>query len=883
LSRRFVERGLDPGLHASVIEELSIHLEDRFRALRAGGATAADAERSVLEELDDEALDRELERVERGQPSASATLGEPRRSNRIESVLLDARYAARALRRSPGFTAVAVLTLALGVGVNTAIFSVVHAVMLRPLPFGAPDRLVTIFENNPARGFSEFAASDPNFLDWRAQATSWEALAASGGGDVSMATSGDPEVVTALRVTADFLPALGVTPALGRNFRPDEDRPGGDARVAIISDGLWRRAFAASPAVVGSGARINDVPHTIVGVLPPTFEWNETDLLRPLAPDPARSRNDHQISVIGLRKPGVSLDEARAELTGIAARLAQQYPEDNGGWSVQLVPFYDWLIPEPVRESLVVLQGAVVLVLLIACANVANLLLARGAARTRELAIRVAVGASRGRIVWHGLIESLLLGVISAAAGVAVATAIVRMLSAYAVGIVPRIEDASINWTVTAFAVACAIASAALFGLLPSLHAAREHGQALHEASRGSTAGRGRHRLRAALTVAEVALSVALLIGAGLLLRSFVRLQRVDAGFDVASVMTGRVMLGSATAFDTPARRLDFWRRMTTEIAALPGIRSVSTASGIPFTVGNTSTELSVPGTPQVPGVQPSADWRVITSGYFQTMGIPLRGRDFTEADGPEGPPVVIVSEALARRYWPNEDAIGKIVVPRSLGNKPRTVIGVAGDLRSFGLDGDVRPLIYYSGFERAVFGQMYVVWRSAGDPASHVPAIREALRRVAPQVALHEVASAGELLDDSFGARRFNLYLLGIFAAAALALAATGLFGVMAYLVSQRTREIGVRLALGARRDAVFRQIVGRGAAMAAVGAAIGVIGALWLTRLMQNLLFSVTPNDPLTFVAVPALLMGVAVVACIVPARRAMRVDPVAALRAE
>jgi putative ABC transport system permease protein len=809
----------------------------------------------------------------------------------IERLWQDVRYAGRALRKNPGFTAVAVFTLALGVGVNTAIFSVVNAVMLRPLPFGNPDRLVRIYESNPERGWPEFSASDPNFLDWRAQATSWEALAAFDGGTVSLTTGAGVDVLRALRVTSDFLPAIGFSPALGRNFRPDETQPGGDLNITIISDGLWRRAFGADPRVIGGSVRVNDTPHTIIGVLPARFDgaglrasgFSETELLLPRAPDPNRSRGDHQLSVIGLLKPHVTLGEARAELTTIAARLAAEYPKDNEGWTVRLVSFYDWLLPQQVRESLVVLQGAVLLVLLIACINVANLLLARGAARQRELAIRVALGASRMRIVWHGLLESCVLAFIGAAVGVAVAAITIRVLSVYAATVVPRVDEASINWVVLSFALVCALASAAAFGLFPSLHAAREQGQALHDTSRGTTGGIGRQRIRATLIVAEVSLSVALLIGAGLLLRSFVVLQRVDVGFDVDAVMTGRVMLASATVFDTPEQRREFWRALTEEVAALPGITGASLGSGIPLTTGNTSTEIAVPGVPELAGVQPSADWRVVTPGYFAAMGIPLRGRDFTGADGPDAPAVIIVSEALARLYWPNEDPIGKTIVPRSLGNFPRTVIGIAGDLRSFGLDGEIRPMVYYSGMERPVFGQMYLVWRSAVDPQSHIGAIRDAIRRVSPQVAFYDVMPATERLSNSFGSRRFNLYLLGLFAIVAATLAAIGLFGVMAYLVSERTREIGVRLALGGTRAEVFRVIVGRGVALAAAGAMLGAVGAAWLTRLMEGLLFSVSRTDPMTFAAVPIAMVAIAVLACYVPARRAMRVDPVIALHAE
>jgi putative ABC transport system permease protein len=368
-----------------------------------------------------------------------------------------------------------------------------------------------------------------------------------------------------------------------------------------------------------------------------------------------------------------------------------------------------------------------------------------------------------------------------------------------------------------------------------------------------------------------------------LLLRSFLALQHVDPGFDVAHVMTGRVMLADPSAFDTGQKRANFWRQMTAAVAALPGVNGVSTSSSVPLSGAGTSTELAVPGVVPPAGTQPSAGWRVVTPGYFRTMGIPLRGRDFTEADGPDGQPTIIVSEALARLYWPNEDALGRTIVPRTLGSRPRTIVGVVGDVRSSGLDDVVRPMVYFSGLSSPVFNPMYVVWRSSIDPASHVPAIREAIRAINPRVALYNVTAAGDLLDGSFGPRRLNLYLLGLFASVALALAAIGLFGVMAYLVSQRAREIGVRLALGANRRDIFGLVIGQGLAMTVCGALVGIIGAFVLTRLMKTMLFSVSTTDPVTFVAVPVLLIGVALAACYVPARRAMQVDPVKALRAD
>jgi putative ABC transport system permease protein len=433
----------------------------------------------------------------------------------------------------------------------------------------------------------------------------------------------------------------------------------------MISDGLWRRVFGADPDVIGTRVRINDMPHSIIGVLPPQFALDDAELLRPRALDPNRSRSDHQLSVIGLLRSNVTLDRARAELAAIATQLAANYPADNEGWTVRLVTFDDWLLPRQVRDSLVVLQGAVLLVLLIACINVANLLFARGVARQKETAIRVAMGASRRRIIWHGLMESALLALAGAVTGVGLAAVAVRVLSVYAANVVPRVEEASIDWVVLSFALVCALVSAAAFGLLPSVQAAREHGQTLHETSRG-TGGRGRERIRAGLTVVEVSLSVALLIGAGLLLRSFITLQQVDAGFDVDAVMTGRVLPASATDFDTRQERRQFWDRVTAEVAVLPGVTGVSTISFVPLGRGNTSTEIAVPGAPVLAGVQPSADWRVVAPGYFETMGIPIRGRDSRRLTG-QTTRRSSSSVKCSRGNWPNEDQLAKRSSPVAL------------------------------------------------------------------------------------------------------------------------------------------------------------------------------------------------------------------------
>ena len=797
----------------------------------------------------------------------------------MSHTLQDLRYAARALRKSPGFTAVAALTLALGVGATTAIFSVVNAVMLRPLPFAGSDQLVRIWESNLERGRPTFAASHPNFLDFRAQAQSFESLAATYNAGFSWTSAGEAEIVLGMQVTATFLPTLKVTPQLGRNFLDEEDRPGGNTRVVLISDGFWRRAFGADPNTIGRTISLNLQPYTIVGILPPTFRWgNSAEMLAPLAPDPARNRADHRLSMIGRVKASASIDQARTELETIAARLGQQYPESNKGWGVRVSSFYDWLVPETTRRSLLVLLGAVALVLLIACGNVVNLLLARAAGRQRELSIRAAMGASRARVVRQLLFESSLIALLAAAGGIAIAFASTRLLVALGPDSVPRLEELSLDARVFAFAIAVALTTTVIFGVVPAIQAARQDPQdALRADGRHSTAGAGRKRLRAALTISEVALSVALLIGAGLLIRSFARLQQVDPGFAVSNLITGRVNL-SPTNYPTAATRRAFYERFLSDLRGRPGIEAAAISSGPPLSGDFTAGDVKHPA--QSNDEAGSAAWRLAGPGYFATLGIPIRGREFSMQDLPDGPPVAIISAALAAKYFPSEDPIGRPLVMRSFREEPHIIIGVAGDVRTFGLEDDAGLVFYGSATQYAGWNPMSLVWRSS-TPSTDT--VRASVRSIDPNVPLSAIDSLDTLIDRSLGPRRFNLYLLGAFATVSLALAAIGLFGVMAYLVSQRTREIGVRLALGATRGEVFRLILGRGLALAVIGAVGGVGAALWLTRVMETLLFSVSRTDPVTFIAVPLALVAVALLACYIPARRAMRVDPVVALRAD
>jgi putative ABC transport system permease protein len=811
----------------------------------------------------------------------------------VAAFLQDFRYAFRTLRKHPGFMTIAALTLALGVGATTAIFSVVNTVMLRPLPFPEPDRLVRIWENNVELGWPTFAVSHPNFLDWRSQSASFESLAAINNAGFTWISNGEAQIVAGLSVTATFLPTLKIEPALGRNFLDAEDRPGGDTRVVLLGDGFWRRAFGADPSVLGRAITLNSQPYTVIGVLPASFRWGtNTDMLAPLAPDPARNRADHRLAVIGRLRDGVTIERGTVELETIAARLARQFPESNKGWGIVVNSFYDWLIPETTRQSLVVLLGAVALVLLIACVNVVNLLLARASGRQRELSIRTAMGASRARVVRQLLFEASLIAIAAATIGLAFAFASTRLLVAMGPESVPRLDELSIDARVFAFGLLVAVSMMLIFGSIPAVHAARQDPQdGLRADGRSVTSGTGRRRIRAALTIGEVALSVALLIGAGLLLRSFARLQQVDPGFSPSRVMAARITL-PATAYPTGASRRAFYERFLTDLRGRPGIEAAAIASGPPLTGDFTGGDVKLPS--QSNDEAGSANWRLAGPGYFAALGIPVRGREFGEQDTAGSPPVAIISAALAAKYFPNEDPIGRQLIMRSFTDDPHTIVGVAGDVRTFGLEADAGFVFYGPAKQYASWNPMSLVWRAHPTTPGNAwrgprslltsaDTVRASLRSVDANVPIAAIESMDSLIDQSMGPRRFNLYLLGAFAAVSLALAAIGLFGVMAYLVSQRTREIGVRLALGATRGEVFRLILGRGLALAAIGAVGGVGAALWLTRVMETLLFSVSRTDPVTFAGVPLTLIAVAALACYIPARRAMRVDPVVALRGD
>ena len=887
IKKRLASLKLEPAREFEIVEELAGHLEDRYQDMLSRGVARDEAEFATRTELNDgQLLVRELNRIERKFGAEPIALGAGR-EHMLGSLWQDMRYGLRLIRKNPGFSAVVVLTLAVGIGANTAIFSVVNAVMLRSLPFKDPDRLVRLNESNPERGWPTFAVSHPNFLDWRERNQTFAAMAATSGVIASVGTPGQIEVVRGSAVTVDFLTVLGTSPLMGRNFLPEEDKPGGNTRVVILTYGSWQRRFGGDPDVVGKSLTINDNPFTVVGVLPESFGWgtaSTVELLLPLAPDPQRSRGDHRLLVVGKLKEGVSQEQALAELNTIAAQLAEQFPDSNKGWLVSAQSFYDWMIPEEIRRSLLLFLGAVGFVLLIACTNVANLMLARATVRHKEISIRIALGAGRWRIGSQLLVEALSLALISGIAGLGVAWLAMKALKAMDAGDVPRLDELSMDWRVLGFSLLISLLTGALFGFAPAIHAARTNlNEMLKEGGRSVTGGRLRQRIRSVLVTVEVGLSVALLVSAGLLLRSFWRLQSVNPGFNPEHLLTMRVTL-PRNRYPENFQAWGFYKRFMEEAGALPGVEFVAVTSGVPMGGGGgTAGEVRVEGRPAGDGSQSSADWRIVSPGYFRAMGIPLRGREFEDRDNNDAQQVTIISEEMARRYWPGEDPIGKSVMLLSFGNKPFTVVGVVGNVRAFSLESDSAPMAYVSTPFAASWNPMNLVIRTSGEPTAQVSAIRSTVGSIDPNIALYGITTAEQLLSNSLGSRRFTMFLLAVFAGVALLLACVGLFGVMAYLVSQRTHEIGVRLALGAQPGDVFRLVIGRGMALASAGSALGLGGAWAIGRLLETMLYQVKPTDPITLASAAVVLLAVALLACYVPARRAMKVDPMVALRYE
>jgi putative ABC transport system permease protein len=828
----------------------------------------------------------------------------------MENFLQDVRQGLRVLMNTRGVTAVVIVTLALGIGATTAVFSVVDAVLLRPLPYSGADRLVRLAEQvrairpggGRAGGARAAIVTSDTFTAWRESPRTLEALAAYSQRAYTLTGLGEPVRLRGTAVSTSMFPMLRVVPERGRLFNPGEDRSGAD-QVAILSDGLWTRRFNRDPAIVGRAITLDDRPVTVVGILPASvyFPDRESEIWTPMTIDIVPRQPGQRFilafSAIGRLKDGVSLAQAEAEGTSVAAHAQPPLPPgmragDRPPAGMRLRPLQDEMVAH-VRPALLVLAGAVLFVLLIATANIANLLLARGASRQRDLAVRTALGASRGRLLRQLLTESVLLGVAGGAVGVALAYALQRALPAIAPGNIPRIDEASVDGRVLAFACLLSIATGLLFGLAPALQGSRvDVLRTLNEAGIQQTGGfrflKG-NRLRSVLVMAEVALSIVLLAGAGLLVRSFVRLIDVNPGYDPTNVITAQVSPPSVR-YPTPALQRAFFDELLARVAAVPGVKAAGTTNLLPLLPGNMVLGFGIQGEPRPssPEQMPRASIRIVSAGYGEAMGLELSaGRLLTAADREGAPVVAVVNESLARQYFAGGRAVGSQI--QLFGPEPVEIVGVVGDVRHSGLDAEPQPEMYVA-FQQVPDrarmggpGATSLVVRSAGNPLALVPFLRRAVLDVDPDIPLDNVMTMEARVSASVAGPRFYALLLGFFALLALVLAAVGIYGVLSYNVSHRHREIGVRMALGAEGGDILRLVVREGLRLTGVGVAIGLGGAFGVTRFLKTLLFGVTATDPITYVAVTALLVLVAALACWVPARRATRVDPMAALRYE
>jgi predicted permease len=802
-------------------------------------------------------------------------------------MLQDLVYAVRSLRRSPAFALVAVLTLGLGIGATSSLFGVVYGVLLRSLPFEDPERLVRVYTVSSSEKRRDLDLSPANFMSLREESRAFTDVAVYGEGEMTLTGSGEPRRLAVSQVSAGFFELLGVRPALGRNFLPEENRPGDD-RVAILGHGLWQRTFGRDPRILGRAITVDGIPRTVVGVMPPGFAFPEgRDLWIPRAytqsfsASSATGRGGGWLATIGRLRPGTSQVEAEAELRAVGHRLQEAFPKSNTGVSFTIVPLRDQMVGE-VRTPLLLLLGAVGLVLLIVCANVAGLLLARAATRQGEIAIRAAIGASRGRLLRQLLTESVVLSMLGGAVGLLVAAWSTEALAAARPEALPRWQDVRVDWVVLTFAVGLTLAVGFLVGLVPAIRATRGAlAESLRQVGRGGAAMRSASRWRDGLVVAELALAVVLLSGAGLLLRSLLNLTGVDPGFRADRVLSFAVELpGSSYRTDQSIRSL--YERLTERLAAVPGTESVGAVSRLPLS-GRLNTSFDVVGQrARAPGEEQYIETRSATPEYFRAMGIPLlRGRGIEEGDREGTIPVAVISESAAGRHFGGADPVGQRIRVSTL-EAPRTIVGVVGDVRHLGLDRDPAPHVYFP-LAQVPRRSMHVIVRTVTDPRTLAGPIRAELRALDPALSAAEFRPLEGIVAESLARPRFVSTLLGLFAVVALALAALGLFGLLSYAVAQRTREIGIRIALGARAGEVLQMILRRALRLAAAGIGLGLVGALALTRFVSGVLYGVEPTDPVTLVTVVALLGGTVLAASLIPARRAASVDPVVALRQE
>jgi putative ABC transport system permease protein len=799
----------------------------------------------------------------------------------------DLRYGARMLLKQPGFTLIATLTLAFGIGVNTTIFTYVNAMLFRILNFQEPERVAFVWAAGSA-SVSENPVSIPDYLDWRERAQSFTGLAAATGAMRALTGGGDPELVSSAQVTANFFQVLGVNPAIGRALLPDEDQPGA-AEVALLSHQFWQKRFGGDPNVVNRTITLDDRSVTVIGVTPPNFRFVvEGDIWEPLALDRrGADRNRRSLLVIGRLKPGVSVAQADAEMKSVSARLAEQFPETNAGWSSSVMAAPDALWGPQGKMAFALLLGVVFAVLLIACANVAGLQFARGAARRKEMAIRRALGAGRWRLIRQLLTENLLLALLGGTLGMLLAAWGLSLIEARYGASLELLNTAVIDRRVLAYTMALALLSALFCGLTPALQSSKlELTEALKEGGRGGSGGRKTNRFRSALVVGEISLALVLLVVAGLMIRTIVAYQLIEPGFDINNLLTMRVSLPERD-YVTERQRREFFERALSLIAAQPGVESVGAVTRLPLVGGsrNARRSLAIEGRAVDANDKPWAIDLVVGPGYFDAIGIRLQsGRQLSAEDTADAPRVAVISRTMAGKYWPNEEPLGKrFRFENSTGDEAWiTVAGVVGDVRNDDVDAPPLPQVYLPHAQNAV-GDLSLVIRTSGAPLEQISAVRRSISVLDRKLPVYEVATMDKLLFDDLAGVRIVVELLFAFAALALALAAVGLYGVMSYAVAQRTGEIGVRMALGAQTRDILRLVVGQCVRLVSLGVAIGLAAALASAQAMRSLLYGVSPTDPLTFIAIAALLACVAIVACWIPARRATKVDPMIALKCE
>jgi putative ABC transport system permease protein len=801
----------------------------------------------------------------------------------MDTLIQDLRYGVRTLLKNRSFTAVAVLALALGIGANTAIFSVVNAVLLKPLPYHDPDRIMTVLYER------RIPVAPADFLDWKEQNQVFENIAAAQYWQPNLTGADRPEQLWALHLTADMFTLLGVKPTLGRTFLPDEDRPG-NHHVVVLSHRLWQRRFGGDPAVVGQSITLDGEAFTVIGVMPPDFRFapfwaTRAELWAPLNLAPrANDRRGSSLRVFAKLKPGVSREQAQAEMAAINQRLEQQYPDSKKGLKLSVDPLHEIVVGN-IRPALLILLGAVSFVLLIACANVANLLMARATAWQKEIAIRTALGATRSRVVRQLLTESLLLSLGGGLLGLLLAVWGVPALVALSPDNLPRVDAISLDISVLYFTLATSLLTGLVFGLAPAIQSSRlDLNESLKEGGRSSTEGMRRNRIRRLLVVAEVALALVLLIGGGLMIRSFARVQAIDAGFNPHNVLTFVVSL-TGSQHSTSQQRLAFFDQLLGRIETLPPVQSASAINHLPLAGDTWQLGYIIEGRAAPPPEERrGAVYRIVRPGYFQTMGTTIiTGRDFAEHDTKDAPGVIIINESFARRYWPDGDALGKRITVTDGDSNPREIVGVVRDLKQSDWMADPIEEMYLPHLQSAEPRYMTLVVKSASDPAGLIAAVQSEVWAIDKNLPVSQMMSMEQAISDSVGQQRFNMLLLGIFAGLALTLAAIGIYGVMSYSVTQRRHEIGIRMALGATQGNVLWMVVKQGMTLTAIGVSLGLAGAFLLTRLMSSLLYGISATDPFTFLIIPLLLTGVALGACFVPARRATRVDPMVALRYE